>query len=405
MSDSSSKPLVLAYSGGLDTSYCIAHYTRNQGRRVVAAIVDTGGISDEDAAELERRALALGAESFTRIRGKHALADRVIRYLVAGNVRRGETYPLCVAAERVIQAEELVKFALTQDASEIAHGSTGAGNDQIRFEVAIRALAPDIEALAPVRDMGLKREDEIQALRDWGLEEHLSKKNKAAYSINDGLWGTSIGGRETTGSTEYLPDDAWFRSVNPATAPEAGLELEIGFSKGFPTSLDGQSLDAVSLIEKLTELGNAHGVGRGIHLGDTIIGIKGRVAYEAPAAEILLPAHRELEKLVLSRHQLRVKALVSGYYGNLVHESAFFDPAARDIEALLESSQSQVNGMVRVKLCRGQVTVLGYDSPSSMMNPEVATYGEVMKGYSGADAAGFARILGNASRIIARSRR
>jgi len=398
---SSDSRILLAYSGGLDTSFCIPYYTREHGARVIAAIVDTGGISDEKRVELEERAMALGAESFTCIDGKRALAERVIRFLIAGNVRRGNAYPLCVAAERAVQAELLVAYGIEQGCTKLAHGSTGAGNDQVRFEVAVRALAPNIEPLAPVRDLGLKREDEIAALKEWGLDQHLAPGSSAVYSINRGLWGTTIGGRETSTSDKWLPDEAWAVTVAPEQAPSEGRELIVSFRQGMPVALDGARGEPVALIETLERLAAAHGIGRGIHLGDTIIGIKGRVAYEAPAAEVLLTAHRELEKLVLTHRQQRVKELVSSFYGDMVHEAQFFDPAARDIEALLASSQERVTGDVRVFLRQGCVTVRGVSSPHSMMAASGARYGEETSGYTGQDAAGFSKILGMAARIAA----
>lgn len=405
LQDVRGKRLLLAYSGGLDTSYCIAWYTRELGCQVVAAIVDTGGISADDAQELEARAHALGAVSFHLLDGKRALADQVLRYLIAGNVRRGNAYPLCVAAERAIQAQELVKYARETGATAIAHGSTGAGNDQIRFEVAIRALAPDITPLAPVRDFGLTREQEVDALKAWGLDQHLSKKAKPAYSINRGLWGITIGGRETGGSELPLPEDAYVITTSPQQAPDTPLKLRLSFGQGVPVAIDGQPMDLVSLIEKLETIAASHGVGRGMHLGDTIIGIKGRVAYEAPAAEVLLTAHRELEKLVLSRVQQRVKEQVSAVYGDLVHEAQFFDPAARDIEALLASSQATVNGDVDVELYKGSIRVLGCRSGNSIMAASSARYGELTGGYTGQDAAGYAKVVANASRMVAVARR
>ncbi len=396
------KRILLAYSGGLDTSFCIAHYTRVEGATIVAAIVDTGGIDATERVALEQRALALGAEEFRCLDGKPALASDVLRWLIAGNIRRGGAYPLCVAAERAIQARLLVEYAQATGCQFLAHGSTGAGNDQIRFEVAIRALAPEIEPLAPVRDMGLTREDEMARLEEWGLTQHLAHGGKkSAYSINRGLWGITIGGRETTTSQQSLPEEAWVITTSPASAPCVAEVVTVGFDAGVPVSLNGQKLGLVDLIERLEGMAAAHGVGRGVHLGDTIIGIKGRVAYEAPAAEVLLLAHRELEKLTLTRVQQRVKEQAAATYGDLVHEAQFFEPAARDIEALLASTQATVTGTVTVEMFRGSARVLGCDSPFSLMAASGARYGEATSGYTGRDAAGFSKMLGMAARIAA----
>lgn len=393
---------MLAYSGGLDTSFCIAHYTRVEGAEVIAAIVDTGGIDEAARVELEKRAIALGASEFRCLDGKPALAQEVIRHLIAGNVRRGGAYPLCVAAERAIQAKLLIDYARERGCKALAHGSTGAGNDQIRFEVAIRALAPEIEPLAPVRDMGLTREQEMQALESWGLTSHLAAGGKkSAYSINRGLWGITIGGRETTTSDKPLPEEAWVLTTSPAKAPKSPQVVRILFGRGVPVAIDGEPMELVPLIERLEAIAAAHGVGRGMHLGDTIIGIKGRVAYEAPAAEVLLLAHRELEKLTLTRVQQRVKELVASVYGDLVHEAQFFEPAARDIEALLDSSQGTVSGEVAVELFCGSARVLGCTSRHSLMAASGARYGEETGGYTGRDAAGFSKMLGLAARIAA----
>lgn len=397
--------ILLAYSGGLDTSFCIAHYTRVEGANVIAAIVDTGGIDDAGRIELEKRAIALGASEFRCLDGKQALADDVIRWLIAGNVRRGHAYPLCVAAERAIQARLLVEYAKEQGCTALAHGSTGAGNDQIRFEVAIRALAPEITPLAPVRDMGLTREQEMAALESWGLTKHLAAGGKkSAYSINRGLWGITIGGRETTTSDQALPEEAYVLTASPANAPAQPEVVKILFGRGVPVAVNGHPMGLVKLIEHVETIAAKHGVGRGMHLGDTIIGIKGRVAYEAPAADVLLLAHRELEKLTLTRVQQRVKETVAATYSDLVHEAQFFEPAARDIEALMASSQATVSGEVSVELYRGSARVLGCTSPHSMMAASGARYGEATGGYTGSDAAGFSKMLGQAARIAAVAR-
>ncbi|NUQ35721.1 MAG: argininosuccinate synthase [Planctomycetaceae bacterium] len=397
--------MALAYSGGLDTSFCVAYYTREIGAEVHAAFCDTGGFSRDDIKELEQRALAFGAKSFIALDGKQAVVDQVVRHLIAGNVRRGATYPMCVAAERAIQAKLVIEHALKIGADAIAQGSTGAGNDQIRFEVAIRALAPDIVPLAPVRDLGLTREDEVTKLESWKLADKLPKNAKKEYSINRGLWGATIGGKETTTSDKPLPDHAYVLTTSPAKAPDSPQTVRLTFDAGIPVAIDGKKLGAVELIEKLEKMAGAHGVGRGMHLGDTIIGIKGRVAYEAPAAEVLLIAHRELEKLVLTRQQQRTKDSLAAAYGDMVHEGQFFDPAARNIEAFFDATQKVVSGDVDVELFKGVARVLGVSSPYSMMAASGARYGEKIAGYTPRDAAGFVAILGNSARITAVARK
>jgi argininosuccinate synthase len=390
-----SEVLVLAYSGGLDTSFC-ALWLQEQGYEVHTVTVNTGGFTPDELARIEASAAKLGVASHQTVDGRARLFDRYLRYLVYGNVLRGQVYPLSVSAERVAQAELVVKSAKERGATALAHGSTGAGNDQVRFDVAFAALAPEFDVRTPIRELGLSRTDEVAWLAERGVTFPERTKD---YSVNEGMWGTSIGGKETLNAWDSLPEQAW-----PGGVPEPGLpevELVLGFERGLPMSLNGAPLGPLVLIEKLNQLGRTYGLGRGIHLGDTILGIKGRIGFEAPAAHLLLGAHRELEKLVLSGKQLFWKETLGNLYGSLLHEGHFFDPLARDLEAFLASSQSAVTGEARLKLASGHFRVEGVKAPKGLMNPEVASYGEGAKLWTGEEAAGFAKVFGVAQRLVA----
>src|SRR5690349_19092835 len=389
-SSSGTKPIVLAYSGGLDTSFLVPWVAENYNRPVITVTVDTGGIDEQAARTLAERSKALGAVEHHIVDARADYFEQVLRFLIMGNVRRGNLYPLCVGAERVMQAQTIAHMARELGTNMIAHGCTAAGNDQVRFEVALRTLAPDLEVLAPVRDKAFKRQDEL---------EYLQKRNLpvppfgAAYSINRGLWGVTIGGKETLTSTGSIPDSAWVLSKDAFTNPREPERHVISFKQGRPVALDGKSLSAVEVVEALETLGGAYGIGRGIHLGDTIIGTKGRVAFEAPAAETLLTAHRELEKLVLTPRQQRIKELVAQPYGDLVHEGQLLDPVCRDIEALLYSSQERVTGDVNVLFRPGSLFIEGVDSPYSLMAASKGVYGEAAGEWSPQDALGFSKIV------------
>ncbi len=387
--------LVLAFSGGLDTSFC-ALWLQEQGYTVHTVTVDTGGFSPEELERIRQQALALGVASHRTVDGRARLFDRYLRYLIYGNVLRGQVYPLSVSAERVAQAELVVKAARELGATALAHGSTGAGNDQVRFDVAFAALAPELSVRTPIRELALSRAEEVAWLAERGVT--FPEKTKD-YSINEGMWGTSIGGRETLGPWESLPESAWPGGVAEEGLPE--IDVVIGFERGVPMSLNGTSLGPLELVARLNHLGRIYGLGRGIHLGDTILGIKGRIGFEAPAAHLLIAAHRELEKLVLSGKQLFWKETLGNLYGSLLHEGHFFDPLARDLEAFLVSSQSSVTGEARVRLKSGIFRVEGVQSPKGLMNPDVASYGEGAKLWSGAEAAGFAKVFGVAQRLVA----
>jgi len=387
---SGSRPIVLAYSGGLDTSFLVPWVAEQYRRPVITVTVDTGGIDSGAARTLEERARKLGAVEHHLVDARADYFEQVLKFLIMGNVRRGQLYPLCVGAERVMQAQTIALMARKLGTGTIAHGCTAAGNDQVRFEVALRTLAPDLEVLAPVRDRAFKRQDELEYLERRGLPV---PPFGAAYSVNRGLWGVTIGGKETLTSGGSIPDDAWVLTRDAFRRPREPERLVISFTRGRPTALDGRPLDPVALIEALEALGAAFGLGRGIHLGDTIIGTKGRVAFEAPAAELIITAHRELEKLVLTARQQRIKELVAQPYGDLVHEGQLLDPVCRDIEALLDCSQQRVTGDMQVLLRPGSAFVEGVRSPYSLMAASKGVYGEAAGEWTAADALGFSKIV------------
>jgi argininosuccinate synthase len=383
-------PIVLAYSGGLDTSFLVPWIAEHERRPVITVTVDTGGIDAAAARTLAQRARALGAIEHHQIDARADYFEQVLRFLIMGNVRRGQLYPLCVGAERVMQAQTIARMARKLGTDLVAHGCTAAGNDQVRFEVALRTLAPDLKVLAPVRDQAFRREDELTYLKERNLPV---PPIGARYSVNRGLWGVTIGGQETLTSAGSIPDAAWILTRNAFQEPRAPERHVLGFRSGRPVALDGQPLGAVEIIEALERLAAPFGIGRGIHLGDTIIGTKGRVAFEAPAAEVLLTAHRELEKLVLTGRQQRIKETVAQPYGDLVHEGQLLDPVCRDIEALLVSSQQRVTGDVHLLLQTGNLFIEGVESPYSLMAASKGVYGESAGEWSALDALGFSRIV------------
>ena len=386
-----SQPIVLAYSGGLDTSFLVPWLKEQYQRPIITVTVDTGGIDAATARTLHERALALGASEHHQIDARADYFEQVLRFLIMGNVRRGQLYPLCVGAERVMQAQTIALMARKLGTGSIAHGCTAAGNDQVRFEVALRTLAPELEIIAPVRDRNFKRQEELDFLQARGLPV---PPFGASYSINRGLWGVSIGGKETLTSQGSIPDDAWVLSREAFSHPRAPERPVVHFTRGVPTGLDGIERSPVDVIEALESIAGPFGIGRGIHLGDTIIGTKGRVAFEAPAADVLLNAHRELEKLVLTGRQQRVKEMLAGPYGDWVHEGQLLDPVCRDIEALFLQSQERVTGTVNVLLRPGSVFIEGVDSPYSLKAASKGVYGEATGEWTAADALGFSRIVG-----------
>jgi argininosuccinate synthase len=393
-------PIALAFSGGLDTSFCVPFLREQTGEEVHTVTVNTGGFSDAELEAVEARSAELGAASHRTIDARADLFDAILRRLIAGNVLRGNVYPLCVGPERVVQAQHVAQAARELGCATVAHGSTGAGNDQVRFDVAMRIVGDGLTVLAPIREHSLSREDTTAFLRERGVA--VSSKT-TDYSINQGLWGTTIGGKETHDTALGLPGDAYPGTTAPSDAPDQAQTITLAFEQGLPTHLDGEPMAPVDLIERLTEVAGAHGVGRGMHVGDTILGIKGRVAFEAPAALTLIAAHRELEKLVLTRWQQFQKAQLGDFFGMLLHEGQFFDPVMRDLEAYLDSSQQRVTGEVTVELFKGTARVVGATSPHSLFNTGVATYGETNTLWDGRDAAGFTQIVGIQAYLASRA--
>jgi argininosuccinate synthase len=392
-------PIVLAFSGGLDTSFSIPWLTETCGRPVVTVTVDTGGLDAAAAEDLARRSRELGAVDHLLVDARQAFFDRVLRFLILGNVRRGQVYPLCVGAERSIQAQEVARAAAHFGSRTLAHGCTAAGNDQVRFEVALRALGPDFEILAPVRDEPRPRAQQVAYLEERGLPV---PSFGAAYSVNRGLWGVTIGGKETLDTVSSIPESAWVLSRGAFDPPLPPSRHTLAFEAGVPSAWDGEALAPVALIERVEAAAQGYGIGRGVHLGETVLGIKGRVAFEAPAAEVLLSAHRELEKLVLTGRQLRLKETVASAYGDLVHEGQHVDPVCRDIEAFLLSSQGRVSGEVYLLFRPGVAFVEGVSSPYSLRVASRGVYGEAAGEWSAADARGFSRIAALPSELYAR---
>ena len=392
--------MVVAFSGGLDTSFLVARLKHEEGARVITVTVDTGGLSGDERQALAARAQALGAARHVDIDAREDVFRDHVAWLIQANVLRGSVYPLSVAAERLVQARHVVAVAREENASVIVHGSTGAGNDQVRFDVAFRALAPDLEIRAPVRDEALTRDQEVALLESLG---HEVPARTGTYSINAGLWGTTIGGGEISDPWSAPAEEAYVLTRRPEKAPVPEAEdMEIGFEQGVPVSLAGERLEPLALIERLNDFGARHGYGRGIHLGDTILGLKGRIAFEAPAPLILIAAHRELEKLVLTRWQLLIKEQVSQLYGTLCHEGLMLDPACADVEALLASSQKTVTGEARACLRGPCLEITGVRSQHSLSDSSAGVYGEEMSLWDGRDARGFSRIYGLQG-VIARS--
>jgi argininosuccinate synthase len=383
-------PIVLAYSGGLDTSFLVPWIGETERRPVITVTVDTGGIDAAAAHTLAQRSGALGALAHRLVDMRADYFEQVLRFLIMGNVRRGGLYPLCVGAERVMQAQTIARLARELGSDTVAHGCTAAGNDQVRFEVALRTLAPDLKVLAPVRDHAFRREDELEYLKERRLPV---PPTGARYSVNRGLWGVTIGGKETLTSAGSIPEEAWILTRNAFAQPRPAERHLLEFHAGRPVALDGETRSAVAIIEALEALAAPFGIGRGIHLGDTIIGTKGRVAFEAPAADVLLTAHRELEKLTLTARQQRIKELLAQPYGDLVHEGQLLDPVCRDIEALLICSQQRVTGVVKLVLQTGAVFIEGVESPYSLMAASKGVYGEAAGEWSASDALGFSRIV------------
>jgi argininosuccinate synthase len=379
-----SKKVVLAFSGGLDTSFCVP-YLKEQGYEVHTVMVNTGGFSAEEEAAIEKRALTLGAASHKNVNAVDTYYNKGIKYLIYGNILKNSTYPLSVSSERVFQALEVLKHVNELGADAVAHGSTGAGNDQVRFDIVFEVLAPQVEIIAPVRDNCFTRQFEIDFLQKHGFD---FSWEKAKYSINQGLWGTSIGGVETLSSDGYLPEEAYPTKVTK-TVPE---HIKIGFLKGEPVSFNGVEMNPVEVIKAVRDAAAPFGIGRDIHIGDTIIGIKGRVGFEAAAPMLIIAAHKFLEKYTLSKWQQYWKDQVANWYGMFLHESQYLEPVMRDIEAMLESSQRNVTGTAILKLMPKHFETVGVDSPNDLVKNKLGEYGEVQKGWTAEDAKGFIKV-------------
>lgn len=387
------KKVVLGFSGGLDTTYCALYLGRELGYEVISVTVDTGGFSTEELKQIQEHAYRLGVSQHITVNAVPAYYERILRYLIFGNVLKNNTYPLSVSAERLSQALTIAETARSVGADAVAHGSTGAGNDQVRFDMVFQIELPGVEIITPIRDLRLSREAEIAWLHANGIDMNAEK---AAYSINKGLWGTSVGGRETLRSNGMLPEHAWPTPVTK-TEPEA---LCLQFRQGEPAALNGEAFaHPTELIRKLHAIAAPFGIGRDIHVGDTIIGIKGRVGFEAAAPVIILKAHHALEKHVLTKWQLQWKDTLAQFYGNWLHEGQILDPVMRDIEAYLESSQQNVSGEVFLELHPYRFIVAGVETPHDLMSAKFGAYGEMNQGWTGEDVKGFTRIFGQQTRI------
>ena len=386
--------VVLGFSGGLDTSYCVKYLSEEKGYDVHSVIVNTGGFTEEELQQVEQHAYRLGVKSHTTVNAVESYYERIIRYLIYGNVLKNNTYPLSVSAERLSQALFIAEHVKKVNAKIVAHGSTGAGNDQVRFDMVFNIMIPGVEILTPIRDMKLSREQEIDYLKSKGVQMNFEKSH---YSINKGLWGTSVGGKETLGSKGVLPEEAWPTQVSKSQ-PE---EVKLRFEKGELKAVNERSFDhPVKAIQFLQSIAGPFGIGRDIHVGDTIIGIKGRVGFEAAAPMVILKAHHALEKHVLTKWQLNWKDQLAQFYGNWLHEGQILDPVMRDIEAYLESAQENVTGDVYVQLLPYRFQVIGIESPYDLMSSKFGKYGEMNTGWSGEDVRGFTKIFGNQTMIF-----
>ena len=384
--------VVLAFSGGLDTSFCVPYLINEKGLEVHTVVVNTGGFSAEESKQIEERALALGATTHTHIDAVQDYYNRGVKYLIFGNVLKNNTYPLSVSSERFFQAMEVLNHVKKVGANYVAHGSTGAGNDQVRFDIVFEILAPDVQIIAPVRENSLTRQYEIDYLKNHGFE---SSWEKSKYSINQGLWGTSVGGVETLTSGGVLPEEAY-----PSQVEKQGVErIKIGFEKGEPISLNGNKMNPVDLILKLHDIASEYGIGRDVHVGDTIIGTKGRVAFEAPSPLILVKAHHLLEKHSLTKQQMYWKEQLSNWYGQLMHEAQFLEPVMRNIETFLDDTQKYVSGEVEVELRPYHFSVIGCNPEFDLMSSKFGEYGEVNKSFTGQDVIGFTKVTANPLKI------
>ncbi len=390
---SEAKKVVLGFSGGLDTTFCVKNLSEDKGYEVHSIIVNTGGFTDEELVQIEQHAYALGVKTHTTVNAVKSYYDSIIKYLIYGNVLKNNTYPLSVSAERLSQALHIAEHAKKLNADAVAHGSTGAGNDQVRFDMIFHILIAGVEIITPIRDLKLSREDEIAYLKGKGVNMNFEK---SMYSINKGLWGTSVGGKETLNSKGILPESAWPTQV---TATDS-KEVKLHFEKGELTGVDDQTFEhPTKAIQYLQTIAGAYGLGRDIHVGDTIIGIKGRVGFEAAAPMVILKAHHALEKHILTKWQLGWKDQLSQFYGNWLHEGQILDPVMRDIEAYLTNSQQNVTGDVFVQMLPYRFHIIGIESAFDLMNSKFGKYGEMNTGFTGEDVRGFSKIFGNQTSI------
>jgi len=387
------KKVLLAFSGGLDTSYCVKYFIHEKQLEVHTAIVNTGGFSETELRKIEKLAYQLGAKTHKAIDGSHDFYEHIIKYLIFGNVLKNNTYPLSVSAERIFQAKALAEYAKATGVSYIAHGSTGAGNDQIRFDLVFQLVAPELEILTPVRDQILSRREEIDYLSKYGVK---TDWQKSKYSINKGLWGTSIGGKETLTANEPLPEEAF---PSKATKMESKT-LTIGFVKGEIVSVNGKKAEPVKAIQQIEAEASKYAIGRDMHTGDTIIGIKGRIGFEAAAAAIIIKAHHTLEKHTLSKWQLHWKEQLANWYGMFIHEAQYFEPVMRNIENFLTDTQQFVSGEVSVVLYPYRFEILGIQSDHDLMKSDFGDYGEINKAWTGDDVKGFVKIMANSMKIF-----
>jgi argininosuccinate synthase len=387
------KKVVLGFSGGLDTSYCVKYLTEEKGYEVHSVIVNTGGFTAEELKEIEQRAYNLGVKSHKAVDAVHSYYDKVIKYLVFGNVLKNNTYPLSVSAERMSQALAIAEYAKEMKADAVAHGSTGAGNDQVRFDMVFHIIIPGVEIITPIRDMKLSREEEIAFLKAKGVQMNF---DKAMYSINKGIWGTSVGGKETLTSNGFLPEEAFPTQLTKQDPEQVKLTFEKGELVGVNDQKFAHPTDAIFHLQSIA---GPFAIGRDIHVGDTIIGIKGRVGFEAAAPMVIIKAHHALEKHVLTKWQLTWKEQLAQFYGNWLHEGQIMDPVMRDIEAFLESTQQHVSGEVFITLLPYRFQVTGIESPYDLMSSKFGKYGEMNSGWSGEDVRGFSKIFGNQTMI------
>jgi argininosuccinate synthase len=387
------KKVVIGFSGGLDTSYCVKYFTDEMKYEVHSITVNTGGFTKKELEETDRHARALGVTTHTAIDATESYYDSIIKYLIYGNVLKNNTYPLSVSAERLSQALHIAEHVKKLNADAVAHGSTGAGNDQVRFDMVFHILIPGVEIITPIRDMQLSRQQEIDYLKTKGVSMNFEK---SAYSINKGLWGTSVGGKETLSSNGMIPEEAWPTQLSNNEPQQVILH----FKRGDLIGINVEIFDSpVKAIQYLQSLAGPYAIGRDVHVGDTIIGIKGRVGFEAAAPIVIIKSHHALEKHVLTKWQLNIKSQLAEFYGNWLHEGQVLDPVMRDIEAFFQSSQQHVTGDVFVQLMPYRFQVTGIESPFDLMSSKFGKYGEMNTGWTGNDVRGFSKIFGNQASI------